>query len=40
METATEVIKIIGGFFAGVIGAVLLYSLARIIKDEIENKDK
>lgn len=40
METASQIINIIGGFFTAVIIMVVLYSLARIIKDEITNKDK
>lgn len=40
METAKQIIDIIGGFFTAVIVIAVLYSLARIIKDEIINKDK
>lgn len=40
METASQIINIIGGFFAGIMAIVILYSIVRIIKDEYINKDK
>ncbi len=40
METASQIINTIGGLFAGVMAGAILYSIVRIIKDEIKNKGK